>query len=34
VEVEKIGNDTMLDFGYALLKERTTFTFPKAKKLK
>jgi len=34
VEVEKIGNDTMLDFGYVLPKERPTFTFPKAKNLK
>jgi hypothetical protein len=34
LEVEKIGNDSMLDFGYALLKERPAFTFPKAKNIK
>jgi hypothetical protein len=34
VEVEKIGNDKMLDCGYALLKEKPAFTFPKAKNLK
>ena len=34
LEVEKIGNDAMLDFGYALLKERPAFTFPKAKNIK
>ena len=33
LEVEKIGNDAMLDFGYALLKERPAFTFPKAKNI-
>lgn len=34
MEVSKLGNDTMLDFGYALLKEKRTFTFPKAENLK
>jgi len=34
VEVDKHGNDTMLNFGYALLKEKPTFTFPKAKNIK
>ena len=34
LEVEKIGNDAMLDFGYALLKERPAFIFPKAKNIK
>ncbi len=32
--VDKLGNDAMLDFGYAMLKERHTFTFPKAKNIK
>ena len=32
--VDKLGNDTMLDFGYALLKQKPSFTFPKAKHLK
>lgn len=34
LEVDKVGNDTMLDLGYALLKKEPTFTFPKAKNLK
>jgi hypothetical protein len=34
LEVEKNGNDAMLDFGYALLKEKPAFTFPKAKNIK
>ena len=34
LKVSKLGNDTMLDFGYALLKEKRTFTFPKAENLK
>ena len=33
-EVDKLGNETMLDFGYALLKQKPAFTFPKAKNLK
>jgi hypothetical protein len=33
-EVDKLGNETMLDFGYALLKQKQAFTFPKAKHLK
>ncbi|MGA2172206.1 MAG: hypothetical protein ABSG82_04225 [Sedimentisphaerales bacterium] len=32
--VSKIGNDTMLNFGYALMKEKPAFTFPRAKNLK
>jgi hypothetical protein len=32
--VDKLGNTTMLAFGYALLQKKTTFTFPKAKNLK
>ena len=34
VEVDELGNDTMLNFGYALLKKRPAFTFPKAKNIK
>jgi hypothetical protein len=32
-EVTKLGNQTMLDFGYALLKQKPEFTFPKAKNI-
>jgi hypothetical protein len=32
--VTKLGNDTMLNFGYALLKQKPAFTFPKAKNLR
>jgi hypothetical protein len=32
--VDKFGNDTMINFGYALLKKRPAFTFPKAKNIK
>ena len=32
--VDKLGNDTMLDFGCALFEEKETFTFPIAKNLK
>ena len=34
LEVNKAGNDAMLDFGYALFKEDPVFTFPKAQNLK
>jgi hypothetical protein len=34
VRVDKLGNDTMLDFGRALTKQEDVFTFPKAGKLK
>ncbi len=34
LEVDKLGNDTMLDFGYTLLKQKPAFTFPKAKNIK
>ena len=30
----KLGNDTMLDFGLALLNEKSAFTFPKANNIK
>jgi hypothetical protein len=30
VRVSKLGNDTMLNFGYAMLKQKSSFTFPKA----
>jgi hypothetical protein len=33
-EVDKFGNMTVLEFGYALLQKKTTFTFPKAKNIK
>lgn len=32
--VTKLGNDTMLSFGYAMLKQKPAFTFPKAKNLR
>jgi hypothetical protein len=31
--VDKLGNDTMLEFGCALLKQEPEFTFPKAKNI-
>ncbi|MFA5293503.1 MAG: hypothetical protein WC496_10770 [Phycisphaerae bacterium] len=34
LEIDKLGNDTMLDFGSSLFREAETFTFPKAKNLK
>ena len=34
VKVDKLGNDTMLDFGYALLKQQPAFTFPRAENLR
>jgi hypothetical protein len=34
LKVDKLGNDTMLDFGYAILKQKPAFTFPKAKNIK
>ncbi len=34
LEVDKVGNDAMLDLGYDLLKKEPTFTFPRAKNLK
>jgi hypothetical protein len=34
LEIDKLGNDTMLDFGCALFNEKETFAFPKAKNLK
>jgi hypothetical protein len=33
-KVDKLGNDTMLEFGYALLKQKPEFTFPKAKNIR
>jgi hypothetical protein len=32
--VSRIGNDTMLNFGLALMKKQTSFTFPKATNLR
>ena len=34
LEIDKLGNDTMLDFGCALFNDKETFTFPKAKNLR
>ena len=34
VKISKPGNDTMLDFGYALFKQKQSFTFPKATNIK
>jgi hypothetical protein len=34
LEVDKLGNDTMLNYGYAILKQKPAFTFPKAKNIK
>lgn len=34
IEIDKIGNDTMLNLGFALFKKEPTFTFPKARNLK
>jgi hypothetical protein len=34
LEVDKLGNDTMLNFGYAILKQEPAFTFPIAKNIK
>jgi len=34
LEIDKLGNDTMLDFGCALFNKKETFTFPNAKNLK
>ena len=34
VKISKPGNDTMLNFGYALLNKQTSFTFPKATNIK
>jgi hypothetical protein len=33
-KIDKLGNDTMLDFGYAILKQQPEFTFPLAKNLR
>ena len=33
-EVAKVGNEAILDFGYTLLEQKPTFTFPKAKNIK
>jgi hypothetical protein len=34
LKVDKLGNDTMLNFGYAILNQKPAFTFPKAKNIK
>jgi hypothetical protein len=33
-KVTELGNETLLNFGYALLKQKSSFTFPKAKNIK
>jgi hypothetical protein len=33
-EISKLGNETMLDFGYALLEQKPAFTFPRAENIK
>jgi hypothetical protein len=32
-KVDRLGNNTMLEFGYALLEKNPTFTFPKARNI-
>ncbi|MBI5091850.1 MAG: hypothetical protein HZB26_05320 [Candidatus Hydrogenedentes bacterium] len=32
-KIAELGNETMLDFGYAILKQKPEFTFPKAKNI-
>jgi hypothetical protein len=34
VQVTALGNQTMLDFGYALFEQKPAFTFPKAANLR
>lgn len=34
IKISKLGNDSMLKFGYALLNKQTSFTFPKATNIK
>jgi len=34
LKIDPLGNEVMLDFGYALYSQHATFTFPKAEKLK
>lgn len=34
VKISKLGNDNMLNFGYALLNKQPSFTFPKATNIK
>ncbi|MGB7581747.1 MAG: hypothetical protein WBL85_04785 [Sedimentisphaerales bacterium] len=34
IRISKLGNDTMLNFGYALLNKQPSFTFPKAANIK
>jgi len=34
VKISKLGNDNMLNFGYALLNKQPSFTFPKAANIK
>ena len=34
VKIDKLGNETMLNFGFAMLEQKTEFTFPKARNIK
>lgn len=34
IRISKLGNGTMLNFGYALLNKQSSFTFPKARNIK
>jgi hypothetical protein len=34
IEIDKLGNNTMLEFGLSLYEKEATFTFPKARNLK
>jgi hypothetical protein len=33
-KIDKLGNETMLNFGYAILKQKPEFTFPRARNIK
>lgn len=33
-KINRLGNETMLDFGYAILKQEPEFTFPKARNIR
>ncbi len=33
-KIDRLGNETMLNFGYAILKQEPEFTFPKARNIK
>lgn len=33
-KIDRLGNETMLNFGHAVLKKKPEFTFPKARNIK